>query len=203
MFWLKGRKSIMAKMFRRIQYNSPVVLTFTLMALGSYALGLITNRHTTSLLFSNYRTSYLDPLQYVRLFTHVLGHANWMHFAGNFIVILIIGPMLEEKYGSKNLTKMILLTAFVTGLIHTLFSNTVLLGASGIVYMFIILSSFTNTEAGRIPLTLIIVFFIFVGREVFSGVTAQDNISQISHILGGICGVMFAFRKSRARKNIL
>lgn len=193
----------MAKMFRRIQYNSPVVLTFTLMALGSYALGLITNRHTTSLLFSNYRTSYLDPLQYIRLFTHVLGHANWMHFAGNFIVILIIGPVLEEKYGSKNLTKMILITALVTGIIHTLFSNTVLLGASGIVYMFIILSSFTNTEAGRIPLTLIIVFFIFVGREVFSGVTAQDNISQISHILGGICGVMFAFRKSSARKNIL
>jgi membrane associated rhomboid family serine protease len=190
-------------MFRRIQYNSPVVLTFTLMALGSYALGLFTNKLTTSLLFSNYRTSYLDPLQYVRLFTHVLGHANWMHFAGNFIVILIIGPMLEEKYGSKNLTKMILITALVTGIIHTLFSNTVLLGASGIVYMFIILSSFTNTEAGRIPLTLIIVFFIFVGREVFSGVTAQDNISQISHILGGICGVMFAFRKSSARKNIL
>jgi rhomboid protease GluP len=193
----------MSKIFRKIQYNSPVVLTFTLMALVSYGLGLITNKGTTSLLFSNYRTSYLDPLQYVRLFTHVLGHANWMHFAGNFIVILIIGPMLEEKYGSKNLTKMILLTAFVTGLIHTLFSNTVLLGASGIVYMFIILSSFTNTEAGRIPLTLIIVFFIFVGREVFSGVTTQDNISQISHILGGVCGVMFAFRKSNVKKNIL
>lgn len=189
----------MPRMLKRIQYNSPVVLTFTLLALGSYVLGIITNKFTTSLLFSNYRTSFLDPLQYLRLFTHVLGHSNWMHFAGNFIVILIIGPMLEEKYGSKKLTEMIIVTALVTGLIHTLFSNTVLLGASGVVYMFIILSSFTNTEAGRIPLTLIIVFFIFVGREVFSGVTTQDNVSQISHILGGGCGVMFAFRKSNTR----
>jgi membrane associated rhomboid family serine protease len=185
----------MRKIFGKIQYNAPVVLTFTLLALASYVLGRLTNRYTTTWLFSNYRTSFLDPMQYMRLFTHVLGHGNWTHFAGNFLIILIIGPMLEEKYGSKTLIQMILVTAFVTGLIHTLFSNTVLLGASGVVYMFIILSSFTNTEAGKIPLTLIIVFFIFIGREIFSGVIAQDNISQVSHILGGICGVIFVFRK--------
>jgi rhomboid protease GluP len=187
----------MGKIFGKIQYNAPVVLTFTLLAFFSYILGVLTKNLTTTYLFSNYSTSFIDPMQYARLFTHVLGHANWMHFAGNFIIILIIGPMLEEKYGSKTLVKMILLTAFVTGLIHTLFSNTVLLGASGVVYMFIILSSFANTKAGKIPLTLIVVFFIFVGREVFSGVTEQDNISQLSHILGGICGVVFAFRKAR------
>jgi rhomboid protease GluP len=189
---------MMGKIFRKIQYNAPVVLTFTLLAFCSYILGTFTRNLTTTLFFSNYSTSFLDPMQYVRLFTHVLGHVDWMHFAGNFIIILIIGPMLEEKYGSKTLVQMILVTAFVTGLIHTLFSNTVLLGASGVVYMFIILSSFANTKTGKIPLTLIIVFFIFVGREVLSGVTAQDNVSQLSHILGGICGVVFAFRKVRA-----
>lgn len=187
-------------MFRKIKYNAPVVLTFTLLALGSYVLGLITNNASTTYFFSNYRTSFLDPMQYVRLFTHVIGHANWMHFYGNFLIILIIGPMLEEKYGSKTLIQMILITAFVTGLTHTLLSNTILMGASGVVYMFIILGSFSNTEAGKIPLTLIIVFFIFVGKEVFSGVTAQDNISQASHILGGICGVTFAFKKARPSK---
>lgn len=185
----------MRKIFKKIQYNAPVVLTFTLLSLGSYILGIITNNASTTLLFSNYKTSFLDPMQYVRLFTHVLGHANWMHFSGNFLIILIIGPMLEEKYGSKTLIQMILVTALVTGLVHTLFSDTLLMGASGVAYMFIILSSFTNTEQGKVPLTLIIVFFVFVGKEVFSGVIAHDNISQLSHILGGICGGLFAFRK--------
>ncbi|MCB2290518.1 rhomboid family intramembrane serine protease [Clostridium sp. CS001] len=184
----------MISKFKKIQYNSPVILTFTFLALASYLLCYVTNDTLTRVLFSNYRTSFLDPMQYVRLFSYILGHANWAHFSGNFIIILITGPMLEEKYGSKVLIQLILVTAFVTGLIHVIFSSAALLGASGIVYMFIILSSFTNAQKGRIPLTLIIVFFVFIGREIFGGVFAQDNISQLAHIIGGLCGALFAFK---------
>ena len=179
---------------KKIQYNSPVILTFTFLALVSYILSYLTNGIFNRVLFSNYRTSFLDPMQYVRLFSYILGHANWAHFSGNFIIILITGPLLEEKYGSKVLVQLILVTAFVTGVVHTIFSSAALLGASGIVYMFIILSSFTNAEKGKIPLTLIIVFFVFIGREIFGGAFAQDNISQLAHIIGGICGALFAFR---------
>ena len=184
----------MISKFKKIQYNSPVILTFTFLALISYLLCYLTNNTLTRLLFSNYRTSLLDPMQYVRLFSYILGHANWAHFSGNFIIILITGPMLEEKYGSKVLIQLILVTAFVTGVIHTIFSSAALIGASGIVYMFIILSSFTNAQKGRIPLTLIIVFFVFIGREIFGGAFAQDNISQLAHIIGGLCGALFAFK---------
>lgn len=184
----------MISKFKKIQYNSPVILTFTFLALVSYLLSFLTNNTSNQLLFSNYRTSFLDPMQYIRLFSYILGHANWAHFSGNFIIILITGPMLEEKYGSKVLVELILVTAFVTGVIHAIFSSAALLGASGIVYMFIILSSFTNAEKGRIPLTLIIVFFVFIGREIFGGAFAQDNISQFAHIIGGLCGALFAFR---------
>jgi rhomboid protease GluP len=183
---------------RKIQYNAPVVLTFTFLALVSFLLCYLTNNTLTTLLFSNYRTSFLDPMQYVRLFSYILGHANWAHFSGNFIIILITGPMLEEKYGSKVLVQLILLTAFVTGVIHVIFSSAALMGASGIVYMFIILSSFTNAEKGRVPLTLIIVFFVFIGREIFSGAFDQDNISQLAHIIGGLCGALFAFKHKRS-----
>ncbi|MBU3190457.1 rhomboid family intramembrane serine protease [Clostridium bowmanii] len=184
----------MINKLKKIQYNSPVILTFTFLALISYLLCYLTNGVLTRLLFSNYRTSFLDPMQYVRLFSYILGHANWAHFSGNFIIILITGPLLEEKYGSKVLVQLILITAFVTGIIHIVFSGSALLGASGIVYMFIILSSFTNTEKGKIPLTLIIVFFVFVGREIFGGAFTQDNISQLAHIIGGCCGALFAFK---------
>jgi rhomboid protease GluP len=187
------QKAMISKL-KKIQYNSPVILTFTFLALISYLLCYLTNNTLTRVLFSNYRTSFFDPMQYVRLFTYILGHANWAHFSGNFIIILITGPMLEEKYGSKILIQLILVTAFVTGVIHTIFSSAALLGASGIVYMFIILSSFTNAQKGRIPLTLVIVFFVFIGREIFGGAFAQDNISQLAHIIGGLCGALFAFK---------
>lgn len=184
----------MPKMFRKIQYNAPVTLTFTLLALASLLLGIVTKNVSTKLFFSSFRTSFIDPMQYIRMFSYVLGHINWTHFYGNFLIILMLGPMLEEKYGSKALIKMILLTALITGLIHIILSNSMLIGASGIVYMFIILSSFTNAERGRIPLTLIILFGIFVGKEIYSGAFSQDNISQLAHILGGICGALFGFR---------
>ncbi|OPJ62391.1 rhomboid family intramembrane serine protease [Clostridium oryzae] len=181
--------------FVRVKYNAPVILTFTFLALLSYALGVLTNGLTTRLIFSNYRTSFSDPLEYVRLFSYILGHANWEHLSGNFIIILMVGPMLEEKYGSKVLVRLILITAFISGVIHMFLFNDMLLGASGIVYMFIILSSFVNAREGEIPLTLIIVFCIFVGKEIYEGVVSPDNISQMTHIIGGICGAFFAFNK--------
>ena len=102
---------------------------------------------------------------YPRLFLHVLGHANLEHYVNNMMMMLLVGPMLEEKYGSKNLLIMMAITAFVTGIINTLFFSTGLLGASGIVFMMIILSSVTSVK--------------------------EDNISQLTHIVGGICGGVF------------
>jgi membrane associated rhomboid family serine protease len=100
---------------------------------------------------------------------------------------------VEEKYGSKRLLIMILLTALVTGILNILFFNTGLLGASGIVFMLILLSSFTNVRNGEIPITFILVAFLFLGKEVLESIQ-NDNISQFAHIIGGICGSIFGFR---------
>ncbi|KYH29532.1 MULTISPECIES: rhomboid family intramembrane serine protease [Clostridium] len=180
---------------RRLQYNAPVTLTYTFMCLGVLLLGTATHHISTKFLFSNYKTSFLDPFQYIRLFTHILGHINWEHFSGNFLIILLLGPMLEEKYGSKSMVEMIMITAFVTGILNTILFDSALLGASGIVFMMILLSSFANAETGKIPLTLVIVVIIFLGKEVVSGIFIEDNVSQITHIIGGLCGGAFGYRK--------
>lgn len=182
-------------MIKRIKYNSPVVLTFTFLSFLVLILGYITRMESTYLLFSVYRSGLTDFFFYIRLFGHVLGHADLEHFFNNFLIILLIGPMLEEKYGSKSMVIMILITAAVTGIINVLFFNTILLGASGIVFMMILLGSFVNIERGRIPLTFILVVVIFIGREVVEGLFVQDNVSQLTHIVGGICGAFFGFNK--------
>jgi rhomboid protease GluP len=160
-------------------------------------LGISTDHMITNLFFTNYKTSFMDPLQYLRIISHIFGHVNWEHFSGNFLIILLLGPMLEEKYGSKAFIEMIFVTALVTGLINTFAFQTGLLGASGIVFMFILLSSFANAKAGKIPLTLLIVIIIFLGKEVINGLVVRDNISQITHIIGGFCGGIFGYYISR------
>ncbi len=178
---------------KKIHYNSPVILTYAAFCFITLAIGYITKGASTFYLFSVYKSSFSDPLAYIRVFSHVLGHANFSHYFGNMLLLLIIGPMLEEKYGPKILMIMIAVTALVTGLLNITFFNSALLGASGIVFMLIVLSSFVNVQKGSIPLTLILVIFIYIGREIYNGFIMDDNISNLTHIAGGLCGAVLGF----------
>lgn len=185
-------------MLKRLHYNSPVILTLAFLAFGAMLLGYLTAMKSTILLFSVYRGSLTDVFFYFRLFGHILGHADWEHFFSNFLLILILGPILEEKYGSRNMIFMIAITAFVTGVLNIVLFDSALLGASGIVFMLILLSSIVNFKRGRIPLTLILVAVLFIGKEIMNGFLISDNISQITHIVGGLCGGFFGFASGKS-----
>jgi membrane associated rhomboid family serine protease len=129
-----------------------------------------------------------------------MGHANWAHLIGNFTLILLIGPMLEEMYGSKDLLIMIIITALVTGVLNVLLFRSALLGASGVVFMMILLSSFTNFSKGEIPLTFILVLILYMGVQIIDSFSS-DNISQFAHIIGGLCGSFFGFLRPEKRSN--
>ena len=184
----------------RISYNAPVILSFVLICFAVTIMGLLTNNKSTELVFSVYRGSLTDPLTYVRMFTHVFGHAGMEHFMGNAMYLLILGPMLEEKYGSSAMLKVIALTAFITGLIHCIFwGNTALCGASGVVFACIVLASFTAFRAGEIPLSFILVVVIFIGQEIYSGITVNDDVSNLTHILGGAVGSILGYILNRTK----
>lgn len=193
----------MKKFFAKLQYNAPVILTMTLLSAIALILNAMTGGAANKLVFSVYRTRLLDPMQYVRMLTYVLGHANYAHFIGNFTIILLVGPMLEEKYGSKPLLKMMAMTAIVTGIVQIVFfPGTALLGASGIAFMLILLSSFANYQKDRIPVTLILVAIIYLSGEVIEGISSpNDNISQMGHIVGGICGMLFGWAITKSSQN--
>ncbi|SHK17415.1 Membrane associated serine protease, rhomboid family [Hathewaya proteolytica DSM 3090] len=182
----------------KIKYNSPVILGFTAISFIVYLLGLATKDITTYRVFMLKKTSFVDVMQYTRLVTYIFAHASWQHFMGNFTIILAIGPMIEEKYGSKCIFEMILITTLVTGILNIIFFPSIaVLGASGIAFMFIIIGSFTNTENGKIPVTFIIIVMLFIVPELIRGITGNDNISQFGHIVGGICGSVFGYFKNK------
>jgi rhomboid protease GluP len=177
----------------RLHYNAPVVLTYTLAAMIILAVDPLFNGAVIqTALVVQPDGSFVDPMTWVRIFGHALGHAGWDHLLGNFAVILLIGPILEEKYGSARLLSMIAFTALVTGVIVTLFFRDALLGASGVAFMMILLGSFANAKSGKIPLTFILVAIIYLGREIFAAFS-EDHISQMAHIIGGITGSIFGF----------
>ena len=183
----------------RLSFNAPATLVFAGLCVLVRIVGMLTGGASDRALFSVYRSSLLDPLTYVRCFGHVLGHAGWDHLLGNMMYILLLGPMIEEKYGTKNTVLVILATAAVTGAIQMIFfPRTLLLGASGVVFAFILISSITVRENRTIPVTFILVAVLYLGQQVYQGIFVNDDVSQVTHIAGGAVGSVLGFLLSRA-----
>lgn len=185
----------------KISFNAPVILSFAAICLVAMGLNYITNGASNRAVFVTYHSSLLSPMTYIRLITHVFGHSGWEHFIGNMAYILLLGPMLEEKYGSARIIQIIAITAVVTGIInYVFFWNVALCGASGVCFAFILLSSFTRFKEGEIPLTFILVAIIYLGQQVYDGIMLQDNISNMAHIFGGIVGGIIGFSLNKKSK---
>jgi membrane associated rhomboid family serine protease len=170
----------------RITYNAPVVLTFALFAVGVHLLGDSVKEYFVM------RPRLETAQDYFALFSHIAGHADWPHLLGNFTLILLLGPLLEEQQGSLSLLFMILVTGLVTGLLNLFFFKTFGLGASGVVFMFILLASTANIRKREIPLTFIAVAILYLGGELVAAFK-EDQISQMAHLIGGLVGAGFGF----------
>lgn len=181
----------MKKPLIKIQYDAPVALTFALLCLVALIANHFTDGWVNNNICSVYRSSLTDPLTYVRFFGHVFGHTDFDHFFGNMSLFLVLSAIVENRYGSIRLLISIFITAFVSGLIHfVFFPGSALLGASGIVFMMIFLASMAGSKNGVIPVSLILVWVIYLGKEVWSLIFVSDSISQLTHIIGGICGII-------------
>ncbi|MBQ3968007.1 MAG: rhomboid family intramembrane serine protease [Lachnospiraceae bacterium] len=184
----------MKKRTIKISLNSPVVLAFSALCLIAMGLNYLTDGWTNQHIFSVYRASLLDPLTYIRFFGHAVGHSGWSHFLNNIMLILVVGPLLEEKYGSQTILLAILVTSLITGIVYFIFfPNSRLLGASGVVFAFILMSSFTSIKNGEIPLTFLLVAALYLGEQVYDIFFVKDNVSNLTHIIGGLVGAVFGF----------
>jgi membrane associated rhomboid family serine protease len=190
----------------KIKYNAPTVLTFAFISAAVLILSQTVAPSLTIQWFAVPGKAGFNAGSFrcwITLFTHVLGHKDWPHLISNLTFILLIGPILEEIYGSVSLVIMICITALVTGTLNALFFSTGLLGASGVVFMMILLVSFTNFNKGEIPLTFILVMILYLGRELFESFRGffgtGDDISQFAHIVGGFIGSLFGFLRAPRR----
>lgn len=191
----------------KIRYNSPVVLTFSLICIAVYVVDLVFSigsaPNTVGPVTRQFFTlsgifDWGNPMDYLRLFTYTMGHANQAHIMGNMSIFLLIAPIMEEKYGSRQILLMMLATALITGFFQILLFDTALLGASGIVFMFIVLVSFANVQKGSIPLTFILVVLFFIGQEIIHSLQT-NNVSEYAHIMGGVMGGIFGATMKRKK----
>jgi len=136
--------------------------------------------------------SLLAPWTWVRLLAWPFVHVDTAHLLGNLMLFLLLSPNLEQKQGAFEYLFCLVVTSVVIGVAHLAFgrSGTVLIGASGWVFMMILLSTFTVVEAGTISIPTLIVAALFGWQEIRAALT-PNQISQFAHLIGGACGLAF------------
>ncbi len=192
----------------RITYNAPVVLTFCIIAVVVFFVDKFFGNNLINAFFvvrgkgSQTVPDFFDfknVLDYFRLVFHVFGHTDFLHLSGNLCFLLLLGPILEQKYGSVKILVMMIITSLVSGFVNAIFLVYPMCGASDIIFMMILLISYTSINKTEIPLSFILVFILYIGRCIFTD--SGESISAVAHIAGGICGSLFAFIFSPENKN--
>jgi len=184
----------------KITFNSPAILAFSFLCVVVYILSNTLGLGTG--VFALPSSFHFDKFSsYFNLFSYAFCHKDANHIIMNLSLILLLGPIIEEKYGTKKTIIIFFSTILITAIFHILFFDYGLIGASGIAFALIILASLVNFKNKEIPITFVLVAIIYIGREVVNLFEA-DQVSQFAHIIGGCIGAYFGFKfKSNSKLN--
>ena len=69
-----------------------------------------------------------------------------------------------------------------------------------LIFMMILMASFGGARNGVIPITTIFVAVFYLGGELWNAIFQQNNIAELAHIVGGLCGMLMGFALSGKRK---
>lgn len=178
----------------KITFDSKV--TLVLFVLSIFGLFFIQKdlSESNSIFVLNGVARFEEVTWYISLLTYIFGHADWGHVVGNMSIILLLGPLVEMKFGWQKTALMIAITAVLTGILHVLLWDYALCGSSGIAFMMIVLVSLINSRGKEIPITFLLVIAIYFGQEIIASLQ-EDRISQFAHLFGGAMGAFWGFYK--------
>lgn len=210
----------MAKKQLRFVFDAPAATVFAILGVLVF-LADVLSHHVVIPSFCTCRSlkalgdgaelfDFKNALDYVRLFLHVFAGTSWEMVLLNALFVLLLGPQLEERYGTPMLCLMMILTALVTGVLCVCTGCLVATGAEGIIFMMIVLISLTAFARRRLPFSWLCIFLCYTAYRVHyyaylpraSTSFAQDkslmellqkNIPLLINLAGGIIGSLFGF----------
>jgi membrane associated rhomboid family serine protease len=195
--WIEPRSVRLAKVVKRLQVDSPLILSFASACIFVQAFSPLMPGLKQSL-FAVSKCPALSPAGAFSIFGQVVGHSDWGHLRGNLLLLLLVGHACESALGPVRLTKIFACTSVASSLTHILLgpTNSVQLGASGVVFALILLNSCLERKEGEIPLTFVLTGALWLGREL--GI-AKAGVASSAHLVGAAVGTFFGHKMSVRR----
>lgn len=200
-----GKKKF--KLGFKVAYDAPVTLTFAIVSillfvLNTYVLkGKLTGLFLAAPTMQGGELPFVvsNPLSYVRMLFYIFGASNSGMLITNLIFILLLGPAMEERYGSIVIGIMMAVSAVFAGVLNACFCQKMLQGAISVVFMIIFLNAFISFSKKKLPLSFIAVFVLFILREILEQ-NPNGIVGIVAGLAGGLCGSLFAFLTSPKAK---
>ena len=203
----------------KVSYDAPVTLTFVFVCAIIFLLNMFLAKSGKSLGLEKVFASPTGqagvlpfipgaPVSYVRLLFYIFGADFAGILAGlssgaasifftSLILILLLGPAMEERYGSVIIGIMMFVSALFSGVLNACFCETSLVGAAPVVFMMIFLNAFMAFSKKKIEVSFTAVMVAVVILMQLNGAGA---VKIIICIAGGLCGSLFAFLTSPKMK---
>jgi membrane associated rhomboid family serine protease len=180
---------------RRLSVEAPVVVGFVSMCVLLHLLNITILPGISFFFGVDDFFSFTNPLQYIRLLTHIFGHDGMAHLRGNISHLLLVGPSAEAAFGSKETLQIMVLVAVSSGIAHIFLgrNNSRQLGASGVVFALILLNSLVSAKAGKVPLSFLLTACLWIGDELWKLFFSRDATSHHAHLTGAIVGTIAGY----------
>ena len=200
------------KLKLKFHYDSPVMLSFALITLIIFVLDACALKGKLKDMWllaptaagGQFPFSFSDFPSILRLFIHVFGYSQSEVLICNLIFILLLGPQMEERYGSVIIGIMIFVSSLFSGVLNACFCKNAVCGAEPVVFMLILLWTMMQLSRSKISASAIAVIALFIAMLV-SRKNPNGLVGVSVIVAGGLCGSLFAFLTSpkahKAKKN--
>jgi hypothetical protein len=177
-------------------FNCPITLAFLVVV---FIVHLAFQTNFSDLFHHLFSVSkpfdWANPSSYLSLLLCVFSDdGRWQNISNPLFLIVLIGPIVEERVGPIQLVVAGIATTFITSLLHAiLFSN--LYGPTCIAYMLVFMASYVNVKQGHTPLSfiLVLVLVILVSADQWT----EDLRTAFPMIIGSLMGWVWARMTSR------
>ncbi|MCR5764442.1 MAG: hypothetical protein K6G09_00540 [Treponema sp.] len=208
-----AKKKSRAKLKLKIKFNydAPVTLTFTLLSVLLFVIDFIflkerlnSSIFITPTVSGDFQFSFSSLNSYLRLFLYIFGRESTLLFFSRLVIITLLGPRMEERYGSAVIGIMILVSTFFTGVLFASCCKVSFNGSTPIVFMLILLDMLFHISKKTVSLSSALATALFIAC-LFINPNENGLVGILIVLAGGLCGSLFAFMaspKTRARKTV-
>jgi rhomboid protease GluP len=180
-----------------VTFNCPITLAFLVVV---FIVQLAFQTNFSDLFHNLFSVSkpfeWANSSSYLSLLLFVFSDdGKWQNISNPLLLIVLIGPIVEERVGPIQLVVAGIATTLITSLLHAILFSSNLYGPTCLAYMLVFMASYVNVRKGHAPLSFILVLVLVV--LVSADQWTEDLRTAFPMITGSLMGWFWARMTSR------